>query len=53
MVLFSKLPAYTGPVAVGTAMPTFSTTLADGSHFDQDSLRGEQNTVLLFFRGKW
>jgi hypothetical protein len=52
-VLVSKLPAYAGPVAVGTAMPTFNSTLADGSRFDQDSLRGEQNTVLLFFRGKW
>jgi hypothetical protein len=49
----SKVPPYTGPVAIGAAMPAFKTTLADGSPFDQDSLRGEQDTVLVFFRGRW
>jgi hypothetical protein len=48
----SKVPTYTGPVSVGVSFPAFSTTLADGSSFNQDSLRGEQNTALIFFRGR-
>jgi hypothetical protein len=53
LVSLSKLPAYTGPVTAGASFPTFSTTLADGSTFNQDSLRSEQNTALVFFRGRW
>jgi hypothetical protein len=53
LVSLSKLPAYTGPVSVGTSFPTFTTTLADGTAFNQDNLRGEQNTALVFFRGRW
>jgi hypothetical protein len=49
----SKLPDYNGPVVLGTAFPAFTTTLADGSTFDQDGLRGEQNTAMVFFRGRW
>jgi hypothetical protein len=53
LLSLSKVPAYTGPVAVGASFPAFSTHLANGSVFDQDSLRGEQNTALVFFRGRW
>lgn len=53
LVSFTKLPAYTGPVSVGVSFPTFHTTLADGSAFDQGSLQGPQNTALVFFRGRW
>ncbi len=53
LLSLSKLPPYTGPVAIGSPFPTFTTTLADGSVFDQNSLRGEQNTALVFFRGRW
>jgi hypothetical protein len=53
IVSLSKLPAYTGPVENDRAFPAFTTTLADGSSFDQRSLQGEQNTVLTFFRGRW
>jgi hypothetical protein len=49
----SKLPAYTGPVSAGTSLPEFHTTRADGSDFGRDSLRGEQHTALVFFRGRW
>jgi hypothetical protein len=49
----AKVPAYTGPVSPGAPFPAFNTTLADGTRFDQDSLKGEQNTVLVFFRGHW
>ena len=53
LVALTKLPAYTGPVSVGAPFPAFHTTLADGSSFDQDRLRGPQNTALVFFRGRW
>ncbi len=52
-VAISKLPAYSGPVAADQAFPAFTTSLADGSAFDQNSLKGEQNTVMVFFRGRW
>src|SRR6516225_1141481 len=47
------LPAYTGPVKNGQTFPAFATTLADGSAFTQDDLKGDQNTVMVFFRGHW
>jgi FtsH-binding integral membrane protein len=53
LVWLSRVPAYTGPVAAGVTFPAFRTALADGSVFDQDSLRGQQNTALVFFRGRW
>jgi len=53
ILVSSKLPAYTGPVATGVTLPAFTATLADGSPFNQDSLRGEQNTAMVFFRGRW
>jgi hypothetical protein len=49
----SKLPDYKGPVRAGDSLPAFATTLADGSPFTQDNLKGDQNTVLVFFRGRW
>jgi hypothetical protein len=53
LLALSKLPTYAGPVSAGVSFPAFSTSLADGSAFNQDSLRGEQNTALVFFRGRW
>jgi hypothetical protein len=53
LVSLTKVPAYTGPASAGARLPAFSTTLADGSTLNQDSLRGEQNTALVFFRGRW
>lgn len=49
----TRLPAYTGPVAAGQPFPAFATTLADGTPFTQDDLKGGQNTVLVFYRGHW
>jgi hypothetical protein len=46
-------PAYTGPVKAGQPFPAFTTTLADGSTFNQENLHGDQNTILVFFRGRW
>jgi hypothetical protein len=48
-----NVPDYTGPVKVEQPFPNFSTTLADGSAFTQDNLKGNQNTVMVFFRGRW
>ena len=48
-----RLPEYTGPVKDGQPFPAFSTTLADGSAFTQDDLKGDRNTVMVFFRGHW
>ena len=48
-----RTPAYTGPVKVGQPFPVFATTLADGSAFTQADLQGDQNTVMVFFRGHW
>jgi hypothetical protein len=52
LVLLST-PAYTGPAKAGQPFPAFSATLADGSPFTQDHLKGERSTVLVFFRGRW
>ena len=48
-----RLPEYTGPVAVGQPFPAFTTQRADGTSFTQRDLAGEQNNVLVFFRGRW
>lgn len=52
-LLAMRTPAYTGPVKDGQPFPTFATTLADGSSFTQADLQGDQNTVMVFFRGHW
>jgi hypothetical protein len=52
-VLGSKVPSYNGPAVAGASMPAFAAQLADGSGFDQESLKGKQNTVMVFFRGRW
>jgi peroxiredoxin len=51
LVVFA-LPPYTGPVKAGQPFPEFATTLADGSSFTQNDLKGEQNTALFFFNGR-
>jgi hypothetical protein len=48
-----RTPAYTGPVKDGEPFPAFATTLANGSAFTQDDLKGDQNTVMVFYRGHW
>jgi hypothetical protein len=49
----SKLPDYTGPVTRGQPFPEFAAARADGTSFTQDNLKGDQDTVLVFFRGHW
>jgi len=53
MLSLSKVPKYAGSVEVGKPFPVFSTTLADGSTFDESSLKGKKQTVMVFFRGRW
>jgi hypothetical protein len=48
-----RLPPYTGPITVGRQFPAFETTRADGTPFAQGNLAGDQNNVLVFFRGRW
>ena len=52
-LLAMRLPDYTGPVKDGQPFPAFATTLADGTAFTQDDLKGDRNTVMVFFRGHW
>jgi hypothetical protein len=49
----TRLPAYTGPVTAGQPFPAFATMRADGTPFTQHDLEGDQNNVLVFFRGRW
>jgi hypothetical protein len=46
-------PAYTGPVKTGQPFPDFATARADGTTFTQADLKGDQNTVMVFYRGWW
>jgi hypothetical protein len=48
-----RLPAYNGPLEIGQPFPAFQTLRADDSPFTQADLAGPQNTVLVFFRGRW
>jgi hypothetical protein len=50
---YTRLPAYTGPVANSRPFPVFSASLANGEPFTQAELEGERDTALLFFRGHW
>jgi FtsH-binding integral membrane protein len=53
LLLGDRLPAYTGPVTAGQSFPAFATTRADGTPFTQRDLEGNQDNVLVFFRGRW
>jgi hypothetical protein len=50
LIFASRLRPYTGPVEVGHALPADDLIRADGTPFD---FRGDQNTVLVLFRGRW
>ena len=38
---------------VGQEAPLFSLNSSTGSSYSLESLRGEQNALLIFFRGTW
>jgi hypothetical protein len=53
-LLAARLPPYSGPVAAGEPFPAFATTQFDGTPFtDRDLKGGDQDSVLVFFRGRW
>jgi hypothetical protein len=53
VVFMSKLPAYDGPARVGSKLPAFATTKADGSAYTEKNLETGQPTAFVFFRGRW
>lgn len=53
MLVLLHVPDYRGPVRVGHPFPEFTTARADGSTFTQDDLKGDKNSILVFFRGRW
>ena len=53
MLVGMATPPYQGPVTVGQAFPNFETRLASGEAFRQGDLKGDKNTVLVFYRGHW
>jgi cytochrome oxidase Cu insertion factor (SCO1/SenC/PrrC family) len=52
-VLATRLPAYAGPVAVGSSFPPFATIRSDATPFTEHDLQGGQSSILVFFRGRW
>lgn len=52
-LMVTRLPAYTGPVAVGKEFPAFATVRADGTPFTNRDLESGPDSVLVFFRGRW
>ena len=52
-LLVPRLPPYSGPVAVGKPFPAFTTARSDGSSWTQSQLEGDDNSVMVFFRGRW
>ena len=50
--VIAKTPAYEGPAQVASKIPAFETTLADGRLFSNSDL-AKENTIFLFFRGRW
>lgn len=53
LLSLSKLPNYSGPVAVGKPFPAFATTWADGTPFTEANLPGDRDTIMVFYRGHW
>ena len=49
----TRTPAYIGPAQVGTKLPAFAATYADGRPFTDKTLEDGGRTVLIFFRGRW
>ena len=48
-----RLNPYAGPAKAGESFPPFTAKRADGTEFTQANLVGAQNTVIVFYRGKW
>jgi hypothetical protein len=53
LLSYTRLPDYTGPVQADHPFPEFTAARADGTPFTRESLVGDKDTVLVFFRGWW
>ncbi len=53
LLVFSRLPAYQGPVQVGRPVPDFEAAAAAGGVVSARDLRRGTPSVLVFFRGRW
>jgi hypothetical protein len=53
VVVATKTPQYAGPAIPGHKVPTFATTLANGTAFTSKDLEAGKSTVLIFYRGRW
>ena len=53
ILVFTVLPHYQGPVEEQDSFPAFRTTLSDGTPFTEKDLKGNKDTVMVFFRGRW
>ncbi len=49
----TRTPAYAGPAQVGTRLPSFAATYADGRPFTDKTLADANRSVVIFFRGRW
>lgn len=53
-MVLTRTPPYTGPAQVGSKLPGFTATLADGTtSFRNTDLDSDKRTVMLFYRGRW
>ena len=50
---YTALPTYSGPVAAGANFPEFEAVRADGNRFTKASWEGEEDSILIFYRGHW
>jgi hypothetical protein len=53
LLSYSRLSPDTGRIAVRQQLPEFTAFRDDGTQFTRDDLKGEQDTILVFFRGRW
>ena len=53
ILFMAMLPKYEGPVTESKPFPKFATEKADGTSFTQSDLESGQNSLLVFFRGRW
>lgn len=53
LLVFTRMPQYTGPAQADHQVPAFTALRADGSPFTDADLKHGPPTALVFFRGHW
>jgi hypothetical protein len=54
LLSFAKLPSDTGRLVAKQEIPEFTAYNADGSPFTQEDFKkGDKDSVLVFYRGRW